>query len=112
MPTLKPMLLATLLVLGAGSASAQSTPELRLPETLDRTFRDMMESMKPAIDDAFEAMRNMTGIDDPRNYEMPEILPNGDIILRRRPDAPEYVPPVPDEAPAKPADPEDGSVKT
>lgn len=30
----------------------------------------------------------MTRIDDLRNYDSPEIMPNGDIIIRRKPDAP------------------------
>ncbi|MEO1492722.1 MAG: hypothetical protein AAFV19_11270 [Pseudomonadota bacterium] len=94
------------------AASAQSTPEIRLPEKLDRILRDTMEALEPAIDDALDTMREFQVIDDPRNYEMPEVLPNGDIIIRRRPDAPG---PAPEEnAPdAKPDPvPEDDSVKT
>lgn len=33
-------------------------------------------------------------IDDPRNFHAPETLPNGDILLRRRQDAPEAPPPI------------------
>ncbi|MBU2958658.1 hypothetical protein Q4511_01825 [Paracoccus sp. 1_MG-2023] len=33
-------------------------------------------------------------IDDPRNFDAPETLPNGDIILRRKPDVPKALPPV------------------
>jgi len=32
-------------------------------------------------------------VDDLTSYQTPEILPNGDIIIRRRPDAPDLPPP-------------------
>ncbi len=105
----------TLALIAPMSASAQSTPELRLPEKLDRILRDTMEALEPAIDDAFDAMREFQVIDDPRHYEMPEVLPNGDIIIRRRPGAPSMTPEedVPEKAPdAEPETLEDGSVKT
>jgi len=91
--------------------SAQSTPEIRLPEKLDRALRDMMDAMKPAIDDAFDAMKDFQVIDDPRHYEMPEIMPNGDIIIRRRPDAPDLGPPDDQQETDQQAEPDKG-VKT
>ena len=36
----------------------------------------------------------MAVIDDIGNYDMPEFLPNGDIIIRRSPDAPPFTPPA------------------
>lgn len=56
-------------------------------------FRDEMEpamqdmagalaAMKPAIDQL------LTLVDDITHYEAPELLENGDIIIRRKPDAP------------------------
>lgn len=92
-------------------ASAQSTPEIRLPEKLDRALRDMMDAMKPTIDDAFDAMKDFQVIDDPRHYEMPEVLPNGDIIIRRNPDAPKFTPPG-EEQKEDAAPTPDNSVKT
>ncbi len=82
-----------------------STPELRLPEQLDRTLRDFMDDMKPALDDLRSLYDTLGDIDDIRHYQKPEVLPNGDIIIRRRPDAPDYAPepeapndePVPEE---------------
>jgi hypothetical protein len=54
-------------------------------------------------------MRSLGAIDDPRHYQMPEILPNGDIIIRRREDAPALGPEEAPGAPGAPAeDPEDG----
>ena len=73
-------------------------------------LRGLMTEMEPAIeelkgmsDEMSEAMaiftaemgpalaEMMTKIDDMRNYDAPEILPSGDIIIRRKPDAPAYV---------------------
>ena len=74
-------------------AHSQSGPELRLPETLDRALRDMMERMKPTLDEFFETLEIFDQIDGLENYQPPEILPNGDIIIRRRDDAPLWQPP-------------------
>ncbi|EET46244.1 hypothetical protein [Thalassobium sp. R2A62] len=71
-------------------------------------FRGIMDEIEPALDDlqglAQEmepAIRNlvdemgpafvelMEQIDDLSHYEAPEILPNGDIIIRRKEGAPE-----------------------
>ena len=91
MRALKFLILAICLV-AAPMAHAQSTPELRLPEDLDETLRKMMDELKPALKQMFEYMESFEGVDDPRYYELPEVLPNGDIIIRRRPDAPPYDP--------------------
>lgn len=70
-------------------------------------LRGLMSEMEPAIEElkgmgdemskftsemgpALAEM--MTRIDDMRNYDAPEIMQNGDIIIRRKPDAPDYVP--------------------
>lgn len=74
-------------------------------------FRGIMNDMEPAIDDfadlagelepALELLATEMGpalmeliqtLDSVRYYERPEILPNGDIIIRRSPDAPEFEP--------------------
>lgn len=74
-------------------------------------FRGLMNEMEPAMDDfaglaqelepALEMFATEMGpalkalaeqIDSIRHYETPEILPNGDIIIRRSPDAPPYSP--------------------
>lgn len=75
-------------------------------------FRGLLEEMEPAIEDfggvaeelvpALELLATEFGpaivelaevIDSVRYYHPPEVLPNGDIILRRREDAPPWVPP-------------------
>ena len=51
------------------------------------TFQLLAREMGPAFVEVFGQ------IDSIRNYEPPAILPNGDIVLRRSPDAPDWVPP-------------------
>ena len=78
-------------------------------------FRGMMNELEPALDE-FEGMADelepaldmlaselgpalmkiMETIDSVRYYEAPEILPNGDIIIRRSEDAPPYIAPEPE----------------
>ncbi|MDG1377214.1 MAG: hypothetical protein P8P56_09390 [Yoonia sp.] len=92
--------------------------EAEVPEDMSEGFslmeegaklllRGLMSEMEPAIDD-LKSMTDematlgetmgpalialMAQIDDIRHYETPEVLPNGDIIIRRNSDAPTYVP--------------------
>ena len=60
-------------------------------------LRDGFEDMGPAfaefaqsVGPAFAELLNQ--VDDFRNYDAPEFLPNGDIIIRRSPDAPIWEP--------------------
>ncbi len=74
-------------------------------------MRGIMSEMEPALDEmrksmdelgpAFAEFAQAIGpafaalldqIDDIRHYEAPEIMPNGDIIIRRSPDAPAWEP--------------------
>lgn len=66
-------------------------------------LRDSMEMMGPALAEfvreigpAFAEM--LEQVDDLRHYQAPEILPNGDIIIRRKPDAPGWAPQSPPDA--------------
>ncbi|WP_323042646.1 AAA+ family ATPase [Gemmobacter sp.] len=62
-------------------------------------FRGLMAEMEPALDEMAEQLQAMEPmlrslaemIGDIRNYEAPVKLPNGDILIRRRPE-----PPAPD----------------
>jgi hypothetical protein len=66
-------------------------------------LRGMMSEMEPALNDMAEALaeaepmlRDMLAMmDDLTNYHPPEIMPNGDIILRRKLPG-EVAPPLPD----------------
>ena len=52
-------------------------------------MRELTDQMGPALADI------LAMIDDIKNYDAPELMPNGDIIIRRTPEAPTYVPPAP-----------------
>ena len=114
--------LATVLSL-AGPASAQSTPApsdsdaergfSMLEEGAQLLFRGLIDQMKPDLDEMRKGLGEATTelgpklrqflalVDDLRNYEAPARLPNGDIVMKRRPDAPPPpplmgTPPAPD----------------
>lgn len=57
---------------------------------------EMREGIRAFAGEMGPALLQMTRmIDEIRYYEAPEILDNGDIIIRRKPDAPAYEPPEP-----------------
>ena len=65
-------------------------------------FRGLMSEMEPAIEEMGRALTELEPmmrelaevIDDITAYQMPEVLENGDILIRRKPDAPPFQPPV------------------
>lgn len=64
-----------------------SEEEMRqLGALAEKYLRDFADEVSPMIE------RLDTLIDDLDRYEAPEMLPNGDIIIRRRPDAPPFEP--------------------
>ncbi|MCC5963201.1 MAG: hypothetical protein JJU09_08735 [Rhodobacteraceae bacterium] len=84
----------------------EEAPLLEMFEGMLRGFmRDLdrgLQDMEPELERLLDQMRDMT------RYHPPEILPNGDILIRRRqsddddPDAPEDTPESSDPAPAVP----------
>lgn len=95
-----------LLPAAAQELSPDPAPET-LPEAEDRGFslleeggklmlRGLMQEMEPAIGEMGKALteiepalRDMARlIDDIRNYDAPRMLPNGDILIPRRPGSP------------------------
>lgn len=63
--------------------------ELRgLADQIEPAMRDFADKMGPAL------LELLAFVDDIGNYEMPAFMPNGDIIIRRSPDAPPFVPPT------------------
>jgi len=101
----------TLAVLAAigGPAAAQETPDTGddsdisegvdlLSEGARRLLRGLMGEVEPAMRDLAETLREWDfeglGVEDLGRYHPPEVLPNGDIIIRRKsgpvpPDPPE-----------------------
>lgn len=60
-----------------------------LAKELEPAFREFALVMGPALNTLVETVDSFT------YYEAPEILDNGDILIRRRPDAPPYEAPDP-----------------
>ncbi|QXT40736.1 AAA+ family ATPase [Gymnodinialimonas ceratoperidinii] len=67
-------------------------------EGLMEEMRPMIEEARPYFEDEVLPFLNRMGelMDDVTSYELPERLPNGDIIIRRSPDAPEFDPTLDD----------------
>jgi len=59
-----------------------------MAEDLEPTLRLLATEMGPALVELFET------VDSIRYYDAPEFLPNGDIIMRRKPNAPDFTPPA------------------
>ncbi|MEL6337569.1 MAG: hypothetical protein AAFS07_03895 [Pseudomonadota bacterium] len=93
-------------VVPAMPASAQDTTTPQTPpsgevernidemkRTLDQLWDDVVTQMEPTIDRLMRNMETLDRVDDFGYYEDPEILENGDIIMRRKEDAPPLPPP-------------------
>ncbi|MEJ6389624.1 AAA+ family ATPase [Gymnodinialimonas ulvae] len=65
-------------------------------EGLMEEMRPMLEEARPYFEEEVLPFLNRMGelMDDVTSYELPERLPNGDIIIRRSPDAPPFDPEV------------------
>ena len=92
MRMIKALLISTLLLSPTAPAYAQSDDE-PLSESLERILRELMDEVGPALDELSETLEIFDRIDNLKHYERPDVLPNGDIIIRRREDAPPYIPP-------------------
>ena len=66
-------------------------------EGLAQEMRPLLNEMRPMFEQELLPLLNRLAdvMDDLSHYEMPERLPNGDIILRRSPEAP----PLPQDPP-------------
>lgn len=114
MTRLMPLALAAVLAAAsvAAPAAAQEEPSL-LEEGANLMLRGLLEEVAPPLQElagianeylpAFELFANEMGpaiaevvsqIDSIAYYERPVIEANGDIVIRRRADAPEWVPPL------------------
>ena len=102
---MKQVLTPLLLVLALHAPApllAQTAPDGKaeglslLERGLTLLFDELMKDMEPALGEMAEAMKELEPmarelarmIGDVRNYDTPEQLPNGDIIIRRKPGAP------------------------
>ncbi len=107
------ILIAALAASPAVAEDSQDVPNL-IEEGAKMFLRGLMTEMEPAIDDLRTMMDELgpaveefalemgpalaallDRVDDLRHYQQPEFLPNGDIIIRRKPNAPLFeAPPV------------------
>ena len=86
-------ILAAGALLTATPGHAQGTGELdELKRELDRALDGLFETIEPGLDSLSRTLETMRKVDSLEHYREPEILPNGDIILRRREDAPPFEP--------------------
>lgn len=102
---LAPALALTLTALPATAQEAEEGPSL-MERGLSMFFDGFAQEMEPALKDMQALVdqfgpavapaidRMMALVDDMTNYELPEMLENGDIIIRRKPDAPAVEPPA------------------
>lgn len=92
--------LITALAAGAPGLPAQAqSDDQPLSESIEQMFRELMDAVGPTIDELSETFDVLEQIDSLEHYERPEILENGDIIIRRREGAPPLVLPEDDEGP-------------
>jgi len=90
----------------AGPAAAQSDDPGRMDELkreFDRALEGLLGEVEPRIDSLSRMLDTLGRIDSLQYYREPEILPNGDIILRRKADAPPFEEKAPDGPRRKPA---------
>ena len=89
-------LLATPVAAGSDAPSGRPDAD-ELRRKIEEAVRGLVDRVKPAFDRLLTTLEVLGRIDSLEYYEEPEVLPNGDIIIRRRPDAPPL--PPPEEAP-------------
>lgn len=78
---------AKLFFRGLQQQAEPAMKELRaLIQNMGPAMQEFVQEMGPALNEL------MLQIDDLSNYEAPEMLPNGDIIMRRKPDIPKSTP--------------------
>jgi hypothetical protein len=80
----------------------QIEPTLKdLSDQADELARDLEPTLRLLSDQMGQALTALLArIDDLSYYEMPEILENGDIVIRRKADAPPWVPTPEDGTPS------------
>jgi hypothetical protein len=102
------ILLLTLCALPAIAVAQDSTPDEDTPffegfddlaEGMRKLFEEFSNDVTPMLDDLAQQLRGLNG------YHPPEMLPNGDIIIRRK-----TAPEPPEDAPAAPQADENGAI--
>jgi len=108
---MKKIVFASLIATLAAPVSAEDEGTSLMEEGMQMILRGLVQEMEPAIDDIQSMMKEfgpamdefadelgpvlaelLKKADSLTHYESPELLPNGDIIIRRKPDAPPFEP--------------------
>lgn len=89
-PTSTAAALALALVMALPASAQQDCPQGGCDSALDRLMGDLMARIDPWFRDLGALLGDLSG------WHAPEVLPNGDILIRRR--APETAPEAPPEA--------------
>jgi hypothetical protein len=103
---MRKVLFLTVMMLAAPAAAQEEEPRLRdgldllgegtrmILEGLMDDMRPMLEEVQPFFEEEVMPMLQRMGeiVDDLTYYALPERLPNGDILIRRLPDAPPVAP--------------------
>lgn len=84
--------LAAVLAAAPARADEPAAPEKPLSEQIEEALRGLVEQVEPALEQLRDTFRVLERVDSLEHYQKPEILPNGDIIIRRKPEAPPYEP--------------------
>lgn len=72
----------------AGSAASAQDAEREFEEGFNLFAEGARLLMEQLMTEMLPVMRDLRGlVDDIGNYQAPELLPNGDIIIRRKPEA-------------------------
>lgn len=109
----KVFVIAITAVLLAQPVQAQDKAPSLMEQGARQFFEGLMQEMAPALDELATLMEQagpalksfltemgpklrsvLEEVEDWSVYRAPEVLPNGDIIIRRKPDAPEAIPPA------------------
>jgi hypothetical protein len=90
-----PLLLGLCLAVTA-PALAQDQDQQADPPTAQQRFEELIDRLMGRLEPGFESLGEMLG--DLSGWHAPEILPNGDILIRRR-DQPSEPPPTEDDPP-------------
>ena len=99
-PLLASMVLAA--ALAAVPLRAEPAEETPLSERLEEVIRNLVEAVEPTLEQLRDTFAVFERIDSLEHYEKPEILPNGDIIIRRKEAAPPFEPSDPAEPGTEP----------
>ncbi|MEM9765834.1 MAG: hypothetical protein AAF968_25610 [Pseudomonadota bacterium] len=86
-----------LCLLLAAPATADERQPFDWQQEFGEALRTLEDQLKPTLEDVIQGLGVLDQIYSFEHYEAPRVLENGDIIIRRSPEAPAYR--APDSAP-------------